>query len=113
MKIKIIKNTRPSSWYRERLHQVFEVLEIDTDNRRYIVHKGRILEAFVDFDDCLEVVEIKCKRTNDNGISKDEIYEATKQGEWGFDIIKDDYGHESGWDKRYFYPIEETNSKTS
>lgn len=52
MKIKITKNTSPKSWYRDRIGEIFNVLEIDEKQKRYIVHKGRICDSFIDFDDC-------------------------------------------------------------
>jgi hypothetical protein len=61
MDIKITGFTEPKSWYRERIGDVFEVLEELKDiagNKVYIVHKGRILNSYVDARDC-EVCEAK------------------------------------------------------
>jgi len=52
MKIEIIKCTKPKSWYKNRIGERFNVLEVDEKNESYIVHKGRILDSFVIASDC-------------------------------------------------------------
>lgn len=56
MKIKIVRNMMPSSWYRDMIGKVFEVLETNQKENHYIVHKGRVLNSFIRFCDC-EVVD--------------------------------------------------------
>jgi hypothetical protein len=63
MHIKITGSGESKSWYRERIGDVFEVLEESKDingNKVYIVHKGRILNSYVDARDCV-VCEAKQK----------------------------------------------------
>jgi len=57
MKIKIITSKSPSSWYYNRIGEIFNVLETNEDKKHYVVHKGRLLDSFVDFDDC-EILNI-------------------------------------------------------
>lgn len=58
MKIKIIKSTEPQSWYKEKIGEIFEVLEIDEKNERYIIYKGRVLCSYVDFADCEIIINV-------------------------------------------------------
>ena len=68
MDIKITGCTEPKSWYRQRMGDVFEVLEESKDvsgNKVYIVHKGRVLNSFVDARDCVIMECGKCKMLGD------------------------------------------------
>jgi len=63
MKVKIIKSKSPSSWYFTRIGEIFNVLETHKDQKHYIVHKGRILDSFIDFDDCEVLNEVTVERS--------------------------------------------------
>ena len=52
MKIKITKNTYPLSWYKDRIGETFNVIETRDDLKHHVVHKGRLIDSFVRFDDC-------------------------------------------------------------
>lgn len=60
MKIRITKNTMPLSWYRDMIGKTFDVIDTRNDLKHYVVHRGRLCDSFVRFDDC-EI--IKCKDT--------------------------------------------------
>lgn len=49
-----------------------------------------------------ELLNIRCIHSHEDGITKGKTYKAIKQDDWGFDILCDDHGNKSGWDKRYF-----------
>lgn len=60
MNIKVTGVTEPQSWYRDRIGDVFEVLEESKNvsgDKIYIVHKGRVLNSFVDARDCIVLPE--------------------------------------------------------
>ena len=59
MKIRIIKNSKPKSWYKDMIGEEFEVLETNEKQKHYIVEKGRILNSFIEFEDCEIINEIK------------------------------------------------------
>lgn len=52
MKIKIKKSGGIHSWYRDKIGKIYEVLEDNSAKKHYIVHKGRIIDSFVNYDDC-------------------------------------------------------------
>ncbi len=51
------------------------------------------------------LLAVRCIRSHEDGLTKGKIYDAHKQGEWGYDVFPDDYGYLSGWDKRYFEAV--------
>ena len=56
MNIKVTGCKEPKGWYRNRVGDVFEVLEESKSiwgNKVYIVHRGRMLNSFVDARDCV------------------------------------------------------------
>jgi len=70
MKIRVIKNKYPQSWYRERIGETFEVLEVSKDvqgEKIYIVGKGRLTNSFVSVEDCVIVEPVcnTCKKPMD------------------------------------------------
>ncbi len=48
------------------------------------------------------VLAVRCIHSHEDGLTKGKIYDAHKQGNWGYDVFPDDNGYLSGWDKRYF-----------
>jgi hypothetical protein len=55
MDVEITGFTQSSSWYRERIGQVFEVIEESKDidgNKVYVVHKGRVVNSYIEAKDC-------------------------------------------------------------
>ena len=48
------------------------------------------------------MLAVRCIRSHEDGLTKGKVYDAHKKGEWGYDVFPDDFGHLSGWDKRYF-----------
>lgn len=66
MKVKIIKCNKPQSWYRGFIGKIFEVLETNEDQKHYVVHKGRLLNSYIDFDDCEVLIE-GCKEGTTEG----------------------------------------------
>lgn len=57
MRIKIVKCSSPQSWYKDRVGEVMKVLETEEEEKRYIIYKGRLLNSFVLFDDCIVMSE--------------------------------------------------------
>lgn len=51
--IEIIKCTKPNGWYRKIIGRRFEILEINEKERYYVVKRGRIINSYVEFDDCI------------------------------------------------------------
>ena len=49
------------------------------------------------------VLAVRCVHSHEDGLTKGKTYYVRKQNDWGYDIFPDDYGHLSGWNKRYFY----------
>lgn len=50
---------------------------------------------------------VRCIRSHEDGLTKGRVYDAHKQGEWGYDVFPDDNGYLSGWDKRYFEVVKQ------
>ena len=52
MRIRITKNTSPLSWYRDMIGKEFDVIETNDDKQHYVVHKGRLVDSYIQFCDC-------------------------------------------------------------
>jgi len=53
------------------------------------------------------VLAVRCIHSHEDGLTKGKLYDAHKQGEWGYNVFPDDNGYLSGWDKRYFEVVEQ------
>jgi hypothetical protein len=51
---------------------------------------------------------VRCLKKHDDGLTYGKIYSVVKETEKYYDIFPDDFGHLSGFDKRYFEPRSET-----
>jgi hypothetical protein len=49
-----------------------------------------------------ESMSIICAHSHEDGLTNGKRYNVIKSNDWGYDIFPDDYGHLSGWDKRFF-----------
>lgn len=80
MRIKITKCTLPKSWYKDRIGEIFVVIEESTDvkgNKTYIVHKGTQLDSFVLDSDC-EIIPLSKLPIVDKTHIEKEQYNSSK-----------------------------------
>jgi len=48
---------------------------------------------------------VRCIRKHPDGLTKDKMYNVVAKTEQYLDIFPDDYGHLSGFDKRFFEDV--------
>lgn len=51
MKVKVVRNIMPHSWYKDRIGETFEVIRVNEEEKHYVIQEGRVLISFICFDD--------------------------------------------------------------